>query len=60
MKIDKYLEKHHLTQIEFAFRLRVTVLTIRKWMKGIKPRKKMAMRIVRATKGEITLEDLGW
>lgn len=59
MNINKYLEKHHLTQLEFAFRLKVTERTVYKWRIGIKPRKKMAKKIVKATHGEVTLDELG-
>lgn len=61
MKLAEYIQKYKLSYTEFAKRYRLHDETVRNWIHGKhKPRLKIAKNIERRTKGEITLEDLGW
>lgn len=60
MKVNEYLEKHSLTYRDMAKKMWVSPSAVLKWVKGSKPRKKMAERIEKRTSGEITMEDWGW
>lgn len=59
--ISAYMKRHHLTQYDLAFKMKVRPATISDWIHGRhKISKKHAKKLEKISKGEITLEDLGW
>lgn len=60
MKVNEYLTKYSLTYRDMAKKMWVCPSAVLKWVKGSKPRRKMAERINKRTEGEIGMEDLGW
>lgn len=60
MKVNEYLEKHAMTYRDMAKKMWVSPSAVLKWVRGSKPRKKIAERIHKRTDKEISMEDLGW
>ena len=61
MKLNDYLQKHNISGPDFGKIIKVSGETVRRWVKlGHRPTARIAKRIQTKTKGEITMEDLGW
>lgn len=61
MKLKEYLDKSKLGVYDFASVLKVTPNAVYNWIKGeIRPHRSIAKKIVKKTKQEVTMEDLGW
>lgn len=58
MHIRSYLDKHQLSQGEFARRVGVTQGAVWQWLNGLEVSAKAAVKIEDATKGEINRADL--
>lgn len=59
MNLAKYLEKHQLTQTEFAERVGVSPAMVSQWVTGYRPvAPKRALLIDSATNGEVSKYDL--
>lgn len=59
MKLDEWLEANHLTVNRFAKNHNLCKESLYKYIKGGVPRSNVAVKIVKATGGRVTLEDLG-
>lgn len=58
MKLDDYLERHNLTQKEFAESTGIHPVNLNKYIKGKKiPNISTALKIREATKGEVDICD---
>lgn len=60
MRFEEYLIKHRLGVVEFSRLMKVTHQAVSNWKKGRRPDRLYANKIVKRTKGEVSLEDLGW
>lgn len=60
MKIKAFLRKSGLTLEEFAIIIGASVGSVFRWKHGYRPNLRTAKKIVRKTKGEVSLKDLGW
>lgn len=57
-KLKSYMKKHKLTQRALAKKLAVTNVSVNYWLSGRnKPKLEMAVRIERATGGEVSVYD---
>jgi DNA-binding transcriptional regulator YdaS (Cro superfamily) len=59
MKLAEYLKLNHISQPKFAKRLKVNESAVGHWIYGVRePRPDMARKIVKATGGAVTLQDI--
>ncbi len=59
MKLDEWLEANHLTVNRFAKNHNLCRESLYRYIRGGVPRSNVAVKIVKATGGNVTLEDLG-
>jgi transcriptional regulator with XRE-family HTH domain len=59
MTLEEYLKKYRRTQAAFAEESGISRASIIKYLKGEPPKLFYAMKIVKATKGEVSLKELG-
>ncbi len=61
MNLQEYRDKKSFTNKDLAKLFKVSEATVHNWIvKQVKPMSKHAIRIYRKTKGEVTLQDLGY
>lgn len=58
MTLSDYLKKNNITQEDFATRMDVEQQTVSDWCAGSPPKRLNAFKIVKITKGAVTLQDL--
>ena len=58
MLLSEYLDNAEITHIEFARKLKVTRASVYQWLSGAHPSLPLAHRIVLATGGLVSFEDL--
>lgn len=58
MKLKEYIEQYAVNQSALARILRVDRVTIHRICKGQRPRIDLALRIQKATRGEVTAQEL--
>ena len=59
MTLREYITNRHVNISRFARALHISTHSIYNYLKGTKPEVEIALRIVKETKGEVTLKDLG-
>lgn len=60
MTLNEYLVRYNMRPYHFADRFRFSKCAVYMWIKGARPNISNAHKIVKKTKGEITLKELGW
>lgn len=58
MNIREYLRQNRMTVYEFSRKCLICPASVYKYLNGQTPQVRIAYKIERATKGEITLDDL--
>lgn len=58
MNLQQYFEQYRVDPLEFAMRCKICVASVYRYKKGERPHLKTAMRIERATKHLVSVEDL--
>ena len=59
-KLNEWYDSLNTNYANLAKKLGTTPISIANWLAGIGPNKKNAIKFVKKTKGEISMEDLGW
>ncbi len=58
MTLDEYMKKHCISPGKFCRKLEISHASLHKYRRGGVPRLDIALKIVRATNGEVTIQDL--
>jgi hypothetical protein len=59
MRLSEYLKKHKIEQQDFAQTIKTNAANVSRYVARLRmPRPLIAMRIVKATGGEVTLQDI--
>ena len=58
MTLKEYRTKHDVTQFDFAVRAKILPQTVNRIERGLGCSAKTAQRVIAATEGEVTLDDL--
>jgi DNA transposition AAA+ family ATPase len=60
MNIKEYLEKYRICQTHFAKCYKISRPALSKYIQGAKPSPKIAAKIHKATRGEVTFQEMGY
>ena len=60
MKLSDYLKATKIRPCDFAEMIDVSIASVYKYLKGIRPQSKTMLLIIKASKGKVTHEDMGY
>lgn len=58
MTLAEYIKKYHIHPVMFSLKMEISVSSLYSYMRGKSPHLTTAKRIEKATKGEVTVEEL--